>query len=312
MPKGDKFVDLTRYLESCNKDEVVLRIEDVAKIVGGFSPYLYKYRVAWNDNHGGSFSLGWLSAGYSAQLNADFTAVTFTKNTFISDISNTYKPKLSIDKVVAAIEKYHGAIDEEKYTRFRSWEHCYAAFQLNRNNPNNIELLCLHLAWYLASWGMLRNSFLFGHDYLIHKPLVCELTSGKFESLFNTTQTSETISLTLKASAAIAKAYQGNSVTDTLITKILLGVFGSAPAYDRYFKDTATKYNVCSRQWNEKSLNSLWCYYEQHHDVFEKLRHEISPKGFLYTPMKLMDMCLWQIGYDESLKDRKKKDVAKK
>jgi len=57
-----------------------------------------------------------------------------------------------------------------------------------------------------------------------------------------------------------------------------------------------------SGQWGERSLRSLWLYYEHHQEAFEKLRHKIPLEGFLYPPMKLMDMCLWQIGYDESPK----------
>lgn len=308
MPKGDKFIDLTRYLENCNQAEIVLCIEDIAKIVGGFSPYLYNRREPWNDSHGGSFCHSWLNAGYSAQLNAEFTAVTFTK--ILDDCStltaNSAVAELSIEKAVAAIQKYHHTTKDGKHTRFRSWEHCYRGFQQNRSHADKTDFLCLHLACYLASWGMLRNSFLLDYDYLVHKPLVNELTTEKFTPLFNTRQTMETVPLTLEASKVIAKAYSGNHPTETLISKILLGVFGAAPAYDKYFKDAARKYKVCSGIWGEKSLVELWRYYKQHQDVFEKLRHDISPEGFLYTPMKLMDMCLWQIGDDERPKNTRK------
>ena len=51
--------------------------------------------------------------------------------------------------------------------------------------------------------------------------------------------------------------------------------------------------------WGERSLSSLWLYYEYHREAFEELRKNLSMDDFLYTPMKLMDMCLWQIGFDE-------------
>ena len=149
---------------------------------------------------------------------------------------------------------------------------------------------------------MLRNSFLLNHDYFVHKTIVQKLTSNKFELLFDSEQTSKIIPLTLGASEAIVKACPRNNVSQTLITKILLGVFGCAPAYDKFFRDAAKKYGICSSQWGERSLQSLWHYYTHHQEAFEKLRYEISLDGFLYTPMKLMDMCLWQIGYDESQK----------
>ena len=57
-----------------------------------------------------------------------------------------------------------------KNHRYLSWEHCYEAF----GNPNNsIDYLALHLAFYLASWGMYRGSTeLLQKDYKIHIPVV--------------------------------------------------------------------------------------------------------------------------------------------
>jgi hypothetical protein len=106
----------------------------------------------------------------------------------------------------------------------------------------------------------------------------------------------------MDASQKITAAYMGNSVTDTLSTKILLGIFGCVPAYDRYFKDGAGKYEICAQRWGTQSLHSLWQYYNKYRDEFDRLRHEISNDGLLYPPMKLMDMCLWQIGYDDDPK----------
>lgn len=34
--------------------------------------------------------------------------------------------------------------------RFKSWEYCYTAF----GNLDSVDYLSLHLAFYLASWGM--------------------------------------------------------------------------------------------------------------------------------------------------------------
>ena len=43
--------------------------------------------------------------------------------------------------------------------RYLSWEHCYLMFsnEIQQANPN-IDLLSLHLGFYLASWGMMRAS----------------------------------------------------------------------------------------------------------------------------------------------------------
>lgn len=41
-----------------------------------------------------------------------------------------------------------------KYHRYRSWDICYNAF----NSKVETDNLSLHLAFYLASWGMYRGS----------------------------------------------------------------------------------------------------------------------------------------------------------
>lgn len=123
---------------------------------------------------------------------------------------------------------------------------------------------------------------------------------GEYEPLYQNKHTPEMIPLVMLASTEIRKAYGSNEVTDTLVTKILLGVFGCAPAYDRFFREAARKYRVCSGIWNEKSLRSLWGYYEKYREQFEALQREFAANGLYYPPMKLLDMCLWQLGFDES------------
>ena len=44
------------------------------------------------------------------------------------------------------------------YGRERSWDFCFNYFQSNTKPTRNIELSCLQLGYYLASWGMLRGS----------------------------------------------------------------------------------------------------------------------------------------------------------
>ena len=70
------------------------------------------------------------------------------------------------------IEKYYKQIKEGH--RFLSWEHCYLYFYEKRENINP-DYGALMLFSYLASWGMLRGSFLMDHDYKIHADLVEKL-----------------------------------------------------------------------------------------------------------------------------------------
>jgi hypothetical protein len=78
----------------------------------------------------------------------------------------------------------------------------------------------------------------------------------------------------------------------------LLGVFGCVPAYDRYFKSGLRSTGIASAQFSKRSVAGLLQYYEHYYDDFEAVRLKISEHGVKYPPMKIIDMCFWQIGFD--------------
>lgn len=320
MPKGKKYIDLTRYLETCGQDELTMTFEQISRIVGGLPPAAYLYPAYWSNGSQGSFSFGWLNAGYkSKKLNFNAQTIGFYKDSDSSVLDLPLRSPQSTNKIqhnnrnislatldvnyaVSKIQKYYLTTQDNEHTRYRSWEHCYSVFSSCPANADDahIDYLALHLAWYLASWGMLRNSFLMGHDYKIHKPLLSKLMTPHFMQLYSVNVNEKSVELTLEAAEIIKLSYPSASISDTLITKILLGVFGVSPAYDRFFKNAARKYAVCSGTFSEKSLRQLWAYYNAHVDALEQTRKELSAKGLQYPPMKLIDMCLWHIGYDDA------------
>src|SRR3954454_264489 len=66
--------------------------------------------------------------------------------------------------VTAHVQKYLGSRDAE--ARYASFDYCFNYFQSFRERgaiddllaPDHEEMSCLQLAFYLASWGMLRGS----------------------------------------------------------------------------------------------------------------------------------------------------------
>ena len=42
-------------------------------------------------------------------------------------------------------------------------------------------------------------------------------------------------------------------------------------------------------------------YYVANKAAFEELRAELGVSGTDYPPMKLMDMCMWQVAFEEEL-----------
>lgn len=226
---------------------------------------------------------------------------------------------MSAEYAIRLIREYFNETLKDVHCRYMSWEHCYKAFSECRGkvDEKTVDYLALHLAFYLASWGMYRgSSFLLRKDYKIHIPVVRIIQEEKYNSLYGISADNlckvsnlallEEISVKIKSSYAGAKpVYNGvfNKATDTLTTKILLGTLGCVPAYDRYYVQSLKKYGLSTNgRYNRKSICCVAQFYCDNFDKFEKLRMELSMSGINYPPMKLMDMCFWQDAYSNDLK----------
>jgi hypothetical protein len=231
---------------------------------------------------------------------------------------NDAKTELTPEMAVECIKTYLNGTKE--HSRYMSWVHCYNAFApyiKNEKKPDNdtIDYLALHLGFYLASWGMYRgSSFLLHKDYKIHTKVVSIIMNYKglagisAENL----RKKENLDLLEKISGEIRKAYsnekENHNVTDTLVTKILLGTLGCVPAYDRYYVQAVKHYGVSKGGYNPDSVKKIAEYYIklQQTQEFEEIRQEQHLRGIDYPPMKLMDMCMWQAGNELFEKDKEK------
>lgn len=310
--------NLRNYLTyNSNNEEIVLSLSEIENIVCGKLPdFSYRKpghnRFWYNDyENNPSYAHYWLDAGYYAHCDIDNGIVTFSKSVIKrkstkneKQINKVYQTNLDINTALNAIKKYHYSIDNE-YTRYKSWEHCYNAFKKYRHDKDKTEFLCMHLSCFMASWGMLRNSKLIEYDYFIHKDFVIEISNSKYDRLYD--NSFENNDLIKELVDLINKLYlykiktritEGDSLSDTFVTKILLGVFGCVPAYDRYFKSAVSHYKVCSQNFNERSLTNIYSFYNLYFEEFENLRKQFANEGVYYTPMKLIDMCFWQLGVD--------------
>lgn len=225
---------------------------------------------------------------------------------------------MKIEMALQLIKDYFNETMEDEHGRYLSWKHCYRAFGENRNKTDDltVDYLALHLAFYLASWGMYRgSSFLLQKDYKVHIPVVHIVQEEKYNNLYAISAKDlckdENLILLDEVSNRIKEAYAKelpskecvvNNATETLITKILLGTLGCVPAYDRYYVEAVKKYNVSSGQYNSASVRNVAQYYLNNEKKLEKLRNEISKNGTEYPPMKLMDMCFWQASYADNMK----------
>ena len=205
-------------------------------------------------------------------------------------------------------------ISESKHSRYLSWEYSYFNFNndelINKfdNNDEYYDYLALNLAFYLASWGMYRGSgFLLNYDYKIHVNLVKNLIEYKENNKFDYKKIIDIKEYKI-ISNIITDTYNldtcsNHNLTKTLITKILLGTFGNIPAFDRYLINALKKLGCESYSVNEKSilfLNDLWSKMsieiEKSNSDYRYIKEIFKDKG--YSPMKVLDMCLWKYGKD--------------
>lgn len=213
------------------------------------------------------------------------------------------------------INKYYEQ-GQDVHNRYKSWEHCYQFFQKlpPSGSVSEKDLAALHLAFYLASWGMYRGrSFLLQKDYKVHKYAVDVILDPKYSCLREVevkglSDYPRHIDLIFDLNDSIAKAYSDNidtvnnteksvNVTDTLSTKIILGTLGCTPAYDRYFVAGTRFHGLNCRRFNRQSFDELLRFYEIFENEILEIMVMTKNKGLEYPVMKLIDMYFWQVGY---------------
>ena len=102
-----------------------------------------------------------------------------------------------------------------------------------------MEVSCLHLGFYLASWGMLRGSSDLLQRSARHLVPVIETVADAPARLWDLDLDGydhEGIDLVYRTAVDVRRALRPVEESDILVTKVMLGVFGCVPAFDTYFK----------------------------------------------------------------------------
>ena len=201
---------------------------------------------------------------------------------------------------------YH--LCEQPHHRYKSWEHCYKYFHNNKESLRKLnvklpEEALLQLGFYLASWGMYRGSaFLLQNDYTVFDNLLSELLNPKYEILWcwgdddiNTKDKTVFIRKLLEANSTITRILEqdtGYKCTDTLTTKILMGIYGCVPAYDTYVKTSLKELNICQTV-NAKSLDGLFEFYFANKIALSQNLTLTIDKTIRYPIMKKIDMAFF-------------------
>lgn len=234
--------------------------------------------------------------------------------------------KITIDDVVNCGVFFYNVEDNKVITRYQSWIICHNLFKktkdylikekksfddLSKETKNE---LCLYLSNYLGSWGMYRNSFLLWSNYKIHDEalrIIFEADNSLWDMNINNCNAEELNILinNLKdyykeKRTNIYKEYnrlfnknikEEKEVSDTLISKILLGTLACTPAYDQFFL-IGIKAFFKGEKLDSLNANSIKkiCEEEDTKIILEKLKNKINKN---YPDMKLLDSCFWQLGY---------------
>ena len=240
--------------------------------------------------------------------------------------------KLSIQSLIQNFYSSH--IDDPIRNRFKSWEHCHKAFieahkkGYENLNEDDIKLLCLHLSFCLASFGMYRgSSFLIESDYLANKSVVELIFEPIYEPLWDFNPANSDINLAhellfnetfgvynrIKNDCYLDSDYliviednkkiskrKANKPSSILITKILMITFGCIPAFDTLVSKTIGP--------NPKKIFRAICEYVK----TDPGNFVCKSNDVYYPPMRCLDILLWCLGYvSEEIKNYHKKSINK-
>lgn len=190
--------------------------------------------------------------------------------------------------------------------RYSSFDYCYNYFNSFYEKdaikeiaePKNIYFSCLQIGFFLASWGMLRgSSFLLSKSVKHYEDLIHLISQSSEDPIWNIdidNYNDKTFDILLNYGNKIAEALSSGekeNVTDTLKTKVMLGVFGNVPALDTYNK----KYFRVS-SFNKNGLKKIKSYYDKNKNKIDSIKiHTINYQNEektnrLYTKAKILDM----------------------
>lgn len=189
--------------------------------------------------------------------------------------------------------------------RYTSFDYCYNYFLTTEDLKKNIEQSCLALGFYLASWGMFRgSSFLLQKSAKHFKPTIDYIASldrsvWKIDVDNYTEENTQQI-IDIYREIKTRLIVDGNAHR-TLITKVLLGVFGFVPAFDEYFTKTFREISgeLCRfRSVNKNSLTVIKDFYEANRTPIDRLSSQTFTTDFSngqkttinYPKAKIIDM----------------------
>lgn len=217
------------------------------------------------------------------------------------------------------IEAYH-AEDRERDPATKpagaepSWNYCYGWFNHDRSAPYDLRRDCLELGYYLANWGMFRGSgVLMTTNLAAWRPTIDVITAhheamrrvdlaGADDEWFDLE----------RVYRELGRAIPGTP-TATLVTKVMLGVWGCVPAMDTYALAGIRRHRERDGQrgigtFNRRLYDYLSEVRSDHRDLIDRLRDSAlstfdnSTWKTQIPAGKVLDMYFFQLGRAELTK----------
>ncbi len=168
------------------------------------------------------------------------------------------------------------------------------------------DLLTVHIAMYLSSYGMYRGSSkIFKYfNYKVHEGITEIVLKEEHNFLYDLNHDNfddKTLKHIYKLYQEIWQEYEkkftlinhkeDNGIpTKTLVTKIILGIFGCMPAYDSYVEEELKLLEIKHSISNEKK------FFESMKEILEHFKDCELEADKKYPYMKKIDMNLFMIG----------------
>lgn len=216
------------------------------------------------------------------------------------------------------ITKYVSVFSQtlEPRARYASWDYSYNYFYERRNGglTDDMQRSSTMLGFYLASWGMLRGSSYLLNKSAKHYEKVIEYIESCDEHYWDIdidNYDDSNIDILLEVYSKLKENIEVNEHTHlTLITKMMLGVFGFVPAFDNYFCESFRELQLGSRfrRFNKESLLTLREFYVENSAEVSALSKEFNtidyetekPTSLYYPKAKIIDMYGFQKGLSAS------------
>ena len=248
-----------------------------------------------------------------------------------------------VEDINTCIYKYH--TDPQNQTldasrqRFASYDFCHSYFLRNRESlSSKMEESCIYLWSFLGSWGMLRGSSVLlkeNSPASLRKVVECiaktpkEVLDIDVEQYEKKECRKQIIELYDSIKLALTKGSshfdcKGNQITPfenpsrTLVTKIMMGVFGIVPAFDTFFCDVfGSLYpgkGFHSGNFSHDCLYAIYKFYLQNKQQLDSIKIAVIDfdgepiEGMYYKKAKLIDMYGFTKGVFKAGKDTTMKE----